>query len=107
MPNKKNSARGNHYKPRLTPKTQTSITPDNGPRTTKEAKPDVISMEGKIIEALPNAMFQVMIENGHTLLGHISGKMRKNFIRILPGDRVIIELSVYDLTRGRITYRYR
>lgn len=73
----------------------------------KEPTKDAIAVEGKITEALPNAMFQVMLENGHSVLGHISGKMRKNFIKILPGDRVIIELSPYDLTRGRITFRYR
>jgi len=65
----------------------------------------VIEVEGKIIEALPNAMFQVELDNGHKVLAHISGKLRMNFIRILPGDRVVIELSPYDLTRGRITWR--
>ena len=69
------------------------------------AKEDVIEVEGKIIEALPNAMFQVELENGHKVLAHISGKLRMNFIRILPGDKVTIELSPYDLTRGRITWR--
>ena len=77
----------------------------NGPFL-KENK-DAIAVEGKIKEALPNAMFQVELDNGHNVLGHISGKMRKNFIRILPGDRVVVELSPYDLTRGRITFRYR
>jgi translation initiation factor IF-1 len=62
-------------------------------------------MEGKIIEALPNAMFQVELPNGHRIMAHISGKMRMNFIRIYPGDKVTIELSPYDLTRGRITWR--
>ena len=66
---------------------------------------DVIEMEGKVIEALPNAMFQVELQNGHQILAHISGKMRMNFIRIYPGDKVTIELSPYDLTRGRITWR--
>ncbi|HEX2910547.1 MAG TPA: translation initiation factor IF-1 [Chloroflexia bacterium] len=66
-----------------------------------------MAVEGKITEALPNAMFQVQLDNGHNALGHISGKMRKNFIKILPGDRVIIELSPYDLNRGRITFRYK
>ncbi len=65
----------------------------------------MIEVEGKIIEALPNAMFQVELDNGHKVLAHISGKLRMNFIRILPGDRVVIELSPYDLTRGRITWR--
>lgn len=69
------------------------------------SKQDVIEVEGKVIEALPNAMFQVELENGHKILAHISGKLRMNFIKILPGDRVTIELSPYDLTRGRITWR--
>ena len=69
------------------------------------AKDDVIEVEGRIIEALPNAMFQVELENGHKVLAHISGKLRMNFIRILPGDKVTLELSPYDLTRGRITWR--
>ncbi|MBR4082521.1 MAG: translation initiation factor IF-1 [Clostridia bacterium] len=69
------------------------------------SKSDVIEMEGKVIEALPNAMFQVELPNGHQILAHISGKMRMNFIRIYPGDKVTIELSPYDLTRGRITWR--
>ena len=63
--------------------------------------------EGTIVEALPNAMFRVELENGHKVLAHISGKMRVNYIRILPGDRVQVELTPYDLTRGRITYRYK
>ena len=69
------------------------------------AKDDVIEVEGKVIEAMPNAMFQVQLENGHQILAHISGKLRMNFIRILPGDKVTVELSPYDLTRGRITWR--
>jgi translation initiation factor IF-1 len=68
-------------------------------------KDDIIEVEGTVIEALPNAMFQVELENGHKVLAHISGKLRMNFIRILPGDKVTIELSPYDLTRGRITWR--
>jgi translation initiation factor IF-1 len=71
------------------------------------AKDDVIEVEGKVLEPLPNAMFTVELENGHKVLAHISGKMRMNFIRILPGDRVMIELSPYDLNRGRITYRFK
>ena len=71
------------------------------------AQPKGIEMEGTIVEALPNAMFRVELEGGHKVLAHVSGKMRKFFIRILPGDRVKIELSPYDLTRGRITYRFR
>lgn len=70
-------------------------------------KEDVIEVEGKVIEPLPNAMFRVELQNGHRVLAHISGKIRMNFIRILPGDRVLVELSPYDLTRGRIIYRYR
>lgn len=69
------------------------------------SKDDIIEVEGTVLEALPNAMFQVELENGHKVLAHISGKLRMNFIRILPGDRVTIELSPYDLTRGRITWR--
>lgn len=71
------------------------------------AKDDVIEIEGKVLEPLPNAMFKVELENGHKVLAHISGKMRMNFIRILPGDRVLVELSPYDLNRGRITYRFK
>ncbi len=69
------------------------------------AKEDVIQLEGKVIEALPNAMFRVELETGHTVLAHLSGKMRVHYIRILPGDTVVVELSPYDLTRGRIIYR--
>ena len=69
------------------------------------AKNDVIEVEGTVIEALPNAMFQVELPNGHRIMAHISGKMRMNFIRIYPGDKVTLELSPYDLTRGRITWR--
>ena len=71
------------------------------------AKEEAISMEGTVAEALPNAMFRVELENKHTVLAHVSGKMRMHFIRILPGDKVTVELSPYDLTRGRITYRYK
>lgn len=71
------------------------------------SKEDAITVEGKVIEALPNAMFRVELENGHRLLAHVSGKMRKFFIRILPGDKVTVELTPYDLNRGRITYRAR
>jgi translation initiation factor IF-1 len=69
------------------------------------AKEEAIEVEGKVIEPLPNAMFRVELDNGHIVLAHISGKMRKFYIRILPGDRVTVELSPYDLSRGRITYR--
>src|SRR5699024_7672973 len=70
-------------------------------------KSDAIEVEGTVVEALPNAMFRVELENGHKVLAHISGKMRQHYIRILPEDRVVVELSPYDLTRGRIVYRYK
>ena len=70
-------------------------------------KKDAIEVEGTVTEPLPNAMFRVELENGHKVLAHISGKMRMHYIRILPGDRVLVELSPYDLTRGRIVYRYK
>ena len=69
------------------------------------SKEDVIEIEGIVVEKLPNAMFNVELENGHQVLAHISGKLRKNFIRILPGDKVTMEMSPYDLTKGRITWR--
>ena len=69
------------------------------------SKADVIEVEGKVVEKLPNAMFQVELENGHQILAHISGKLRMNFIRILPGDKVTVQMSPYDVTRGRITWR--
>jgi translation initiation factor IF-1 len=70
-------------------------------------KEDAIEVEGTVVEPLPNAMFRVELESGQRVLAHVSGKMRMNFIRILPGDRVKVELSPYDLTRGRITYRFK
>ncbi len=70
-------------------------------------KEDTIEVEGRVIETLPNAMFRVELPNGHKVLAHVSGKIRMHFIRILPGDRVLVELSPYDLTRGRIIYRYK
>ncbi len=70
-------------------------------------KEDVVRVDGIVKETLPNAMFRVEIEGGHTVLGHVSGKMRMNYIRILPGDKVALELSPYDLTRGRIVLRYK
>jgi len=69
------------------------------------AKEELIAVEGEVVEKLPNAMFRVKLDNGHIVLAHVSGKMRMHFIRILPGDKVKLELSPYDLTRGRITYR--
>ena len=71
------------------------------------AKQDAIELEGTVVEPLPNAMFKVELENGHQVRAHISGKMRMHYIKILPGDKVTIELSPYDLDRGRITYRYK
>lgn len=80
-------------------------TPDEErPRRTN---PDAITVDGKVLVALPNAMFTVELENGHSVLSHLAGKMRTNYIRVLPGDRVTVELSPYDLSRGRITYRHR
>ena len=76
----------------------------SGPRRTN---PDAIAVEGVVQEALPNAQFTVKLENGHEVLGHLGGRMRKNYIRVLPGDRVVVELSPYDLSRGRITFRHR
>lgn len=84
--------------------------PSGAPRRNAEdmAKKDgVIEIEGTIVEALPNAMFRVELSNGHKVLAHISGKMRQHYIRILPEDRVVVELSPYDLTKGRIVFRYR
>ena len=76
-------------------------------RVLPKPKEDAIVLEGTVIEPLPNAMFRVELENGHKVLAHISGKMRMHYIRILPDDRVVVELSPYDLTRGRIVYRYK
>ena len=78
--------------------------PGVGPRRTRD---DVITMDGIVQDALPNALFNVELENGHKVLGHISGKMRTHYIRIVPGDKVTVELSPYDLTKGRITYRFK
>lgn len=78
-----------------------------GKEVERVSKQDVIEVEGKVLEALPSAMFKVELANGHIVLAHVSGKIRMNFIRILPGDRVTIELSPYDLTRGRIIYRFK
>ena len=78
-----------------------------GDRAGPRAKDDAIEAEGTVLESLPNVMFKIRLDNGHEVLGHISGKMRKNYVRIMPGDRVRIELSPYDLERGRITWRLR
>ena len=77
------------------------------PKSVDNLKEDAIEVMATVLEPLPNAMFRVQLENKHQVLAHISGKMRKNFIRILPGDKVAVELSPYDLTRGRIVYRYK
>ena len=74
-------------------------------KTDYMAKDDVLELEGTVLEALPNAMFKVELENGHQILAHISGKLRMHYIRILPGDKVTVEMSTYDLTKGRITWR--
>ena len=73
----------------------------------KKQKEGVIELEGRVVEALPNAQFRVELTNGHVILAHISGKMRQHYIRILPEDRVLVELTPYDLSKGRITYRYK
>jgi translation initiation factor IF-1 len=79
--------------------------PFKGPEEDAMPKEDAIQVEGKVLETLPNAMFRVELENGHKVLAHISGKMRMHFIKILPGDKVTVELSPYDLSRGRIIFR--
>ena len=83
------------------------IPPDTGNRESRLPKEDHIEMEGVVAETLPNTMFRVELENGHTVTAHISGKMRKNYIRILTGDKVTVQLTPYDLTKGRIVYRVR
>lgn len=95
-----------HKKPQVHKKAANPAVPVTpvAPRRTRD---DVITMDGTIVDSLPNALFNVELENGHKILGHISGKMRTNYIRIVPGDRVLVELSPYDLTKGRITFRYR
>ena len=87
----------------ITPKIGVSCTAENEEYMSK----DVIELEGTILEAMPNAMFRVKLENDHEILAHISGKIRKNFIRILPGDKVKVEMTPYDLSRGRITFRLK
>jgi translation initiation factor IF-1 len=79
----------------------------NNPERSFMSSEETITLEGKIVDTLPNAMFRVELENGHTVLAYLSGKMRKYYIRVLLGDKVKVEMSPYDLTRGRITYRYR
>jgi translation initiation factor IF-1 len=92
-------------RPQQRPNTAPGATP--APAAPRRTRDDVITMDGVVVDALPNAIFNVELENGHKVLGHISGKMRTNYIRIVPGDRVLVELSPYDLTKGRITFRYR
>ncbi len=82
------------------------VTPTTEERPRRE-NPDAITVDGRVVDALPNAMFTVELDNGHNVLSHLGGKMRKHYIRVLPGDRVVVELSPYDLTRGRITFRHR
>ena len=84
-----------------------SSVPTNKEALLAQPKEDAIVLDGTILESLPNAMFRVDLENGHKVLAHISGKMRMHYIRILPGDKVQVELTPYDLTRGRITYRFK
>lgn len=86
---------------------QPATAPTDTPAGPRKTNPDAIAVEGVVQEALPNAQFTVKLENGHEVLGHLGGRMRKNYIRVLPGDRVVVELSPYDLTRGRITFRHR
>ena len=95
-------------------RTRRSVNPEEEPSSTAESKAEemakkdgVIEIEGSVVEALPNATFRVELANGHRVLAHISGKMRQHYIRILPADRVVVELSPYDLSRGRIVYRYK
>jgi translation initiation factor IF-1 len=92
------------YYPKKPQTNRATATAPTGPRRTRD---DVITMDGTVIDSLPNALFNIELENGIKVLGHISGKMRTNYIRIVPGDRVMVELSPYDLSKGRITFRYR
>jgi len=92
------------YRKPSRPTTPATATLEERPR---RQDPDAITVEGRVVDALPNAMFTVELDNGHSVLSHLAGKMRTNYIRVLPGDRVTVELSPYDLTRGRITYRHR
>jgi translation initiation factor IF-1 len=90
-----------------TKRSQVKAQLQGGVRPAKPGKEKGIELEGKVLEPLPNCMFRVELQNGLSILAHISGKMRMNFIRILPGDKVMVELSPYDLSRGRITYRFK
>jgi translation initiation factor IF-1 len=91
----------------LWPKIRHNAARNSQPTGVPMAKEDQIEMEGEVVDTLPNTMFRVKLENGHVVTAHISGKMRKNYIRILTGDKVLVELTPYDLTKGRITYRAR
>ena len=90
-----------------TKRSQTKATLTGNARPPRQAKEKGIELEGKVVEPLPNCMFRVELQNGLNVLAHISGRMRMNYIKILAGDRVMVELSPYDLSRGRITYRYK
>ena len=92
------------YRPQSRPSRPPAPPAEERPR---RQDPDALSVDGRVVDALPNAQFTVELENGHSVLAHLGGKMRKNYIRVLPGDRVVVELSPYDLSRGRITYRHR
>jgi translation initiation factor IF-1 len=94
-------------KPQYRKPRPTRPAPPPGEERRHREDPDAITVNGRVVTALPNAQFTVELENGHTVLGHLAGKMRQNYIRVLPGDRVVVELSPYDLTRGRITFRHR
>jgi translation initiation factor IF-1 len=106
LPLRARSGRARARSPTRLPGCQSARLLPGGPALPKP-KEDAIVLEGKVTEPLPNAMFRVELDNGHQVLAHISGKMRMHYIRILPGDRVQVELTPYDLTRGRITYRYK
>jgi translation initiation factor IF-1 len=92
---------------RKPPRPVKPVAPDTTEERVRRENPNAVTMDGKVMEALPNAMFTVELENGHSVLGHLGGKICKHYIRVLPGDRVVVELSPYDLTRGRITFRHR
>ena len=92
---------------RKPPRLVQPVSPDTTEERVRRENPNAVTMDGNVTEALPNAMFAVELENGHSVLGHLGGKMRKHYIRVLPGDRVVVELSPYDLTRGRTTVRHR
>ena len=92
---------------RKPPRSVKPVSSDTTEERVRRENPNAVTMDGKVTESLRNAMFTVDLENGHAVLGHLGGKMRKHYIRVLPRDRVVVELSPYDLTRGRITFRHR